>query len=265
MSKELDRQRSSGSFNKEEREYRRGDAAKFIDAIIGRHAEYFSDAENRLEFVRDQDPHEFLRLARFANANLRGERWGKLRYTNERGSFLKNLHTPAFEDKVDAFCSGFRAIQEYIQQSDDPQERKLRATGMAIEALIIWTHPFNDGNGRTSRFMASLIESGVGNTDTLLAETISNVSRQAEYPRKRTTKEAMLHWAAIIKLPDIDFDDDTDTEVARLEALAETLPNDVDGMYNDIKYLLDHRLDTLDRERKERLSKFAEDATGTAA
>lgn len=52
---------------------------------------------------------------------------------------------------------------------------------MAIEALIIWVHPFNDGNGRTSRFLGKFIEDGAVDVEDLIVSTVDRLHRMREY------------------------------------------------------------------------------------
>jgi hypothetical protein len=167
------------------------------------------------------------------NAKLRGEIPANLRRDpNEKGTFIPGLHTPSYEDKIPAFKEGYRAIQEYITNSSDPIDKKIRSVAMAVEALVIWTHPFNDGNGRTSRFLGKLIEEGADDVDALVEETASRVKRGRVYDKVLATKEYKL---MIANAEDVFMDDDERDE---LRVRAESLPSDIEGIYRSVQRLL---------------------------
>lgn len=209
---------------------------QLVRTIVGRNAEYFAEPTNRLEFIKGQSASEFFLMAQYVNAKLRGEKVHELRHhrpAEKDGAFLPMLHTPASADKPEAFARGFAAIQEYLDSTDDPTDTQIEATAMATEALIIWVHPFADGNGRTSRFMAKLIEDGGADTDALVAETASGASRPMDYRSKLATKESKL---ADANNQDLMYDDD---EREALRIAAEQLPDDIEGIYLSIKRLLE--------------------------
>jgi Fic/DOC family. len=222
----------------EDQEYRErtDNTEQLVRTIVGRNAEYFAEPTNRLEFIKGQSAAEFFSMAQYVNAKLRGEKAHELRHhrpAEKDGAFLPILHTPASSDKPEAFARGYAAIQEYLDSTDDPTEKQIEGTAMATEALIIWVHPFADGNGRTSRFIAKLIEEGGTDTEALIAETASNARRPMDYRGKLATKESRL---ADADNEDLMYDDD---ERAELRASAEQLPDDIEGMYLSIKRLLE--------------------------
>lgn len=221
------------SSNPEERAHREADTRKLADTLIGRHAEFFAEPGNRLEFIRTHDADDMLAMVKHVNARLRGEKPVQLRKDeNERGGYLPALHTPSAEDKPKSFARGFEAVQEYLTDSDDTVEDKLQASAMAMEALIIWVHPSNDGNGRTARFFGNLIEDGATDIDELVNQTVSAKERPMTYPYKLASKEGALENAGN---PDIMFDDE-EREALRERALS--LPDDIEAMYLSVKRLL---------------------------
>ena len=230
----IDRQHARSS-NEEEREIRVEDASKLIHDIIGRNAEFFADSNNRLEFVKGQTAESFFTISQYINAKLRGEKPHELRRREDEklGGSLPGMHTPNYTDKPLAFSRGFDAIQEYLSLTTDSTEKQIEGIAMATEALIIWVHPFYDGNGRTSRFMAKLIEEGATDIDTLVQETTQSRFRKATYYSKYLTKEDRL---ADANNEDIIFEDDDERDEMR--KTAENLPPDTEGMYLSIKRLL---------------------------
>lgn len=226
-----ERQRLSGN-NEQERETRESEVRQLIHDLVGRNVEYLSDPKNRLEFIRDQDAESVFRIAQYANAKLRGEKPREVRRSNEEGSYLPRLHTPAAQDKRPAFDRGYDAIREYLESTEDSSEEQLQKAALGTEALLIRTHLFNDANGRTSRFIAKFIENGAADVDALVEEAVSSNARRTVFSRGVATKEALL---ADADNDEILFDDDERDE---LRVRAETAPNDIEGMYLTIKGLL---------------------------
>lgn len=233
MSVSPSERRKLSSRDSEERTTRKREACELLNGLLGRHQEFFADSENRLKFLQDQDAASFYRLAQHINARLRGLIPREVRQdSDEEGGFLPLLHTPSHADKPDAFRRGFDAIHEYLQDSGDAPDAKLEKVAAATEALVIWVHPFYDGNGRTSRFMGKFIEQGGADVDALIAETISGRKRGTIYDFKVHTRESEL---ADANNEDLLFDDD---EREKIRAGAEALPDDIEGMYLSIKRLL---------------------------
>jgi hypothetical protein len=247
--KRSNRQHKSSN-NEQERLIRQKDARELGRDFIGGQEEYFKDPANRLEFIGQLDADEFFNMARYANAVLRSEDPDEMEALGEKGSSLPMLHTPSVDDKPAAFRNGFKAIQEYIGGGSDSLEKKIEGVSMAIEALIIWTHAFDDGNGRASRFLASLIENGGNDIDKLVRETASTGERGRSYGYKGLRRATREGWLKDANNSEIMLDDE---ERAEMRREADGLPNDIDAMYLDIKRLLendDTRDIVLDGQRK---------------
>lgn len=144
-------------------------------------AEFFSDPSHRVEFLTSLDGAEFFDLAQHINARMRGFEPRDRQTHGEKGGVLPMLPTPTGDEKAQAFQEGFSAIKTYLETSDDSPEEKVKGAGMATEALVIWVHPFNDGNGRTSRFLGKFIEDGTTDTEALVASAASNDVRKRVY------------------------------------------------------------------------------------
>ncbi|MFX5412231.1 Fic family protein, partial [Acinetobacter baumannii] len=84
---------------------------------------------------------------------------------------------------------------------------------------IVWVHPFNDGNGRTSRFIGNLIEEGGSEPDELARQTASSGARGTIYKVKYVSREQTLK--------DVDSQDLmlSDEEREELRQGIDTLPN----------------------------------------
>ena len=211
---------------------RKGWVEEFIGKV-GFMGDRLNSPELRLEYFLDKN--NSFRWVIAANAGSRGkdlgELWSDLRSGKEGHGMLLTLHTPAARDKLACFNSGVEAIQEYVNSSRESTEEKLDAIAMAYEALIIWTHIFNDGNGRTSRFIGKLIEDGLGDVDGLVAETISGDNRQTVYFPTVKTREGVLEDLnnSELRVPNED----------ELRDNLDSFPNDIEGMKLNIKAILE--------------------------
>lgn len=213
---------------------RKGWVEEFIGKV-GFMGDKLNPPESRLEYFLDKN--NSFRWVIAANAGSRGkdlgELWSDLRSGKEGHGMLPALHTPAARDKLACFNSGVEAIQEYVNSSRESTEEKLDAIAMAYEALIIWTHIFNDGNGRTSRFIGKLIEDGLGDVDGLVAETISGDNRQTVYSPTVETREGVLE--------DLNNSELSVPNEDELRAKLDSLPNDIEGMKLNIKAILEDK------------------------
>lgn len=214
---------------------RSSDIQGLVFGIVGRYAEFFAQPENRLEFIKGQTAKDFFRISQYINSKVRGEKPHELRQRPEErlGGALPMLHTPKSSDKLPAFSRGFDAIQEYLADTEDDADMQIEGVAMAAEALIIWVHPFTDGNGRTSRFMAKLIEDGASDLSELAEETVSSRARALMYRDKLDSREGVL--------ADADNDelmlDDNERDALRKEA--EELPDDIEATYLSVKRILE--------------------------
>lgn len=211
---------------------RKGWVEDFIGKV-GFMGDKLNPPESRLEYFLDKN--NSFRWVIAANAGSRGkdlgELWSDLRSGKEGHGMLPALHTPAARDKLACFNSGVEAIQEYVNSSRESTEEKLDAIAMAYEALIIWTHIFNDGNGRTSRFIGKLIEDGLGDVDGLVAETISGDNRQTVYFPTVETREGVLE--------DLNNSELSVPNEDELRDNLDSFPNDIEGMKLNIKAILE--------------------------
>lgn len=187
-------------------------------------AEFFSDPTDRLEFLTTLDYEDFLGIAKHVNSRVRGYEPRDRRNANDKGAFLPLLATPSSEEKPDALRAGFEAIQAYLRESDDNIEEKLRGASMAFEALIIWVHPFNDGNGRTSRFLGKFIEHGTTDVGELIEETASNDTRQRIYDDYLRVDQGNLNKNAdIVTFDEADYEELQKTEMPISEGISLSL------------------------------------------
>lgn len=232
--------------NQEQLNTRHADAQTLVqDFDLLRDAEFFANPAQRVEFLKKLEYKDFFDIAQHVNARMRGYEPRDGQNRGERGGSLPFLRTPKSTEKQEAFQKGFESIQDYLINSDDTVEEKVKGAGMATEALLIWVHPFNDGNGRTARFLGTFIEDGTHDVDGLIASTVTSGVRQRSYGENLRVDKGNLY----------SVDDDiimTDEEAA---AFAEEIRNTsmpvADGIAQSIKHLLE------DKRRQRRIEEKA--------
>lgn len=230
-----DRQRKSTFNNEKERALRKASAELLVDELIGDHQEEFMDPEVRLEFIGSLDNSELYGVAQHINRRMRGMDNNEIRNTQrDRGAYLPMLHTPSEKDKQASFDYGFNAIKDYLEGSDDSIDRKLEGVALGLEALIVRVHPFDDGNGRTSRFLGEFVQNGTGDINNLIdAATSSSSKRPRTFSGGYQSKESALENADNTELM---LDDEEREELRRK---AKTLPSDPEATYLTIKRYLE--------------------------
>ncbi len=202
------------------------------DFELRQDAEFFSNPAHRLEFLESLDYEDFFSITQHVNARMRGfePRDGKTK--SEKGAYLPMMKTPSATDKPLALEMGFNTIQQYLHESEDGEDQKIIGVGMAVEALVVWVHPFNDGNGRTSRFLGKFIEDGTSNIDQLSAAAVDRNERPRMYPEFLRVDDT-----TDLSNEDIILDDD---EVEEIKRAQEKLPI-AEGISMSLKRLLEDK------------------------
>ncbi len=225
---------SKSSTNPEELALRKESSRQLVHDLLGDSGELFDDPQTRLDFLADQSPEKFYEIAQYINRSMRGMTPAEMRnQAQDKGGFLQSFHTPTHEHKLDAFYKGFEVIREYITHSEDTIDTKLEGVSMATEALVIWVHPFDDGNGRTSRFLGEFIEHGTHDIDKLIATTADQKHRYRFYEDTVTSRQSRLNDANNIDL----MIEDNEREALRKEA--HTYPDDPEAVALSVKRLLE--------------------------
>lgn len=195
-------------------------------------AEFFAEPANRLEFLSSLDFEDFLSVSQHVNARVRGFEPRDKATVKDKGAYLPLMKTPNEAEKPEALRKGFDTIKQYLHDSKDTDEQKVKSLGMAVEALIIWVHPFNDGNGRTSRFLGSFIENGTVDTEQLLKDAADRNERMRMYPE-------FLRVDDTTDLENDDFILDDD-EIEVIKKAQEELPI-TEGIARSLKQLMDDK------------------------
>lgn len=210
---------------------RTSDAVKLVeDFNLKQDAEFFADPSNRIELLTTLSADDFFDLAKHTNDRVRGFEPKERSGIHEEGGFLPLLATPEPEDKRVAFRAGYDAIKDYLVTTDDSMEQKIKGASMAVEALVIWVHPFDDGNGRTSRFLGKFVEDGTTDVEQLIAETADINQRLRMFDG-----DLRVDQGNTIKGIDIILDDDERKEYEKTEMPA------AEGISLSIKRLLEDK------------------------
>lgn len=201
------------------------------DFELTQDAEFFSEPSRRIEFMQSLDYDDFVDISTHINARVRGYEPRDQVNAHEEGSYLPMLKTPLAEEKPEALRMGFDVIQRYLAQSPDDDEQKAKSAGMAVEALIVWTHPFNDGNGRTSRFLGKFLEDGTTDTERLITETSDKNERMRMYG-----ENARIDNTIDLEHSDLMLDDDEIEAIKKEQTdlpITEGIARSIDHLLND--------------------------------
>ena len=239
--------------NQEHLDPRHSDAQTLVqDFDLQRDAEFFADPAQRVEFLKTLEPDEFFGIAQHVNARMRGYEPRDGQNANDKGGSLPFLKTPKADDKPEAFRKGFETIRDYLINSNDSVEEKAKGAGMAIEALVIWVHPFDDGNGRTSRFLGTFVENGTSDVDGLVASTVTSGVRQRSYGENLRVDKGNLYSE------DDDIMMSDEERVAYIEEIRSTTMPVADGISQSLKILLE------DKRRQRRIEEKAAEGQAKA-
>lgn len=137
--------------------------AKGVDALNGKSVEeaFNSEDENaRRELLECLSPEQYCQLITGVNGILRGkekENWSMAGVgVTAAGTEVVGAHIfPNHKDKQGILEKSWDGAQQMNAAGRDLEE-----IGMLLGSMLVETHPFNDGNGRTSRFVYSMVKKG---------------------------------------------------------------------------------------------------------
>ncbi len=146
--------------------------AKNIDAFGGKKAEeVLGDEESRRQFLLDISPEEYAQLIIGINGILRNrkrEEWGMDGVTVVIGDQDDiRWDFPEFEDKQDLLNESLSAAKKMASENAD-----LDDIGVLMSSALSATHLFNDGNGRTAKFILALVSRGYSSEHKQLFEEV---------------------------------------------------------------------------------------------
>lgn len=137
--------------------------AKGIDALNGKSIEEVFDSEEegaRRELLGGLSSEQYCQLITGVNGILRGKEKVDWRMdgvgVTVAGTEVIGQHIfPNHKDKQEILEKSWAGAQQMNREGRDLEE-----IGMLLGSMLVETHPFNDGNGRMSRFVYSMVKKG---------------------------------------------------------------------------------------------------------
>lgn len=150
--------------------------SKNIEAFQGKSAEeVFDNEESRRQFILNLSPEEYTKLLIGINGILRNkdrDEWGlDGKEVAIIGSHGAVWDFPEFEDKPILLEQSLQAAKKMIQGN-----RSLEDVALLLSSVTSSTHLFNDGNGRTSRFLLALVNRGYSKDKQTIFEDVLSSS-----------------------------------------------------------------------------------------
>ncbi len=136
---------------------------KNIDGLDGKTVEQIFDPEDentRREFIAQLSDEQYCQLITGINGILRRKKKEEWDMDGDGvtaiGEGFVGAHIfPNYKHKKEILIKSFESAQEM-----NAEQRDLEDIGMLLGSLLVETHPFADGNGRTSRLVYFMIKSG---------------------------------------------------------------------------------------------------------
>jgi len=138
------------------------DTSENIEPFHGQKLEtIFSDKEHRRGFIKNLSTEEFTQLLEGLNGILRNKKKEDWKMDGQDVGVGGNIFTglgyisPRQEDKPELLDKLLSSVKMMNKEG-----RNLKDIALAVSATINAIHPFLDGNGRTSRFVYSILAEG---------------------------------------------------------------------------------------------------------
>ncbi|MFA5871373.1 MAG: Fic family protein [Parcubacteria group bacterium] len=136
-------------------------------------------SEVYIELIRNSDFERFLDLMKRTNGIINDIEPPKREILNKKVKLvdgwyddLVNLMPPDMEDKNEIFRETFEKMK-VIANGDHPNKNE--AIALTMYNLIIYTHPFADGNGRTARLVYFLFSPDIQKEAASLQQDLKNI------------------------------------------------------------------------------------------
>lgn len=142
-------------------------AQKRVENVVGELCDNninINSVPDRIKFFKSLTPDNLVGIIYMINSTLRG---GVDNRRDTPSDINGNTQADGADDREQCLKSAAGEVIDYLNSSDEPDERKLDRAGMALGAATLWTHRFSDGNGRTHRFITSLVSRGTSDINGL--------------------------------------------------------------------------------------------------
>lgn len=137
--------------------------ASELDSLFST-VEQFDDPSTRLEYFSSLSGGDFIDLVQLVHAVVRTGNIthkdpfdGKIsRIAESQGA----MELPDERDKEELLIDGWQAARHFLNNESISVSNRLDYAALTVAGTILYTHPFLDGNGRTSRSLSYLISQG---------------------------------------------------------------------------------------------------------
>ena len=124
--------------------------------------EQLADPELRRDYLGHLSKEDFIQEIQAINGIIRGHTDGSLQTFDGDTVVLATHDVPRQEDKEALLGDIWTGVQEILTDPSLDADKALEYAGALTGLGILFIHPFDDSNGRTSRTMSRLIRGGTG-------------------------------------------------------------------------------------------------------
>ncbi len=145
--------------------------------------EDLSEPIMRRKFFASLEDEDFQKMAGYINSVTRGQKIEN-NYGNGTLPFTK---TPPSEDKKKLMDMTMQTVREICTDPDMDDKTALRRAGLTFAGAINYIHPYDNGNGRTSRIMQYLTEFGTERSSAFDNELYAVIGKLPVYETDHST------------------------------------------------------------------------------
>ncbi len=161
-----------------------GGEAAIASELVNHFAEItqLADAELRRDYLGHLPKEDFITEVQTVNAIIRGQETGSIQPFDNEGTVLATHDVPRKADQEELMGDIWEGVQKILTDPELDAEKALEYAGALTGLGILYIHPFDDSNGRTSRTFARVIREGTD--DGLSADLENSLSEDgASYER----------------------------------------------------------------------------------
>lgn len=136
--------------------------------------EMLEDIITRRDFFENMDKNDFLDMTQKVASLIRTGSNGDQQHFDGDTVGLMLHEVPDQREKEALLRETWQTAQKFLNNRELTDEDALEYAAMTVAGGILYTHPFIDGNGRTSRVMSYILSQGSSNEEELKAMTTDN-------------------------------------------------------------------------------------------